>query len=79
MRGIAIIDRQPGSDTIAVWATTRMPVEAHNVQCSPVIDAASDPGAVEKVRSLTRCCACSSPMGTVLDGLPVEGSRCNLR
>lgn len=72
MRGIAIIDRQPGSDTIAVWITSRDALQAHNVN-AVVIDAATDRGAVEKVRSLTRCCAVLITEGTVLDGLPVEG------
>jgi hypothetical protein len=38
-----------------------------------VLNAANDPGALEKVRSLTRCCAVLLTDGSVPDGLPVEG------
>jgi hypothetical protein len=73
MRGIATIDRQPGSDTIAVWITNREALRAQNGN-AVVIDAARDPEAIEKVRSLTRCCAVLVTEGTVLDGLPVQGN-----
>jgi hypothetical protein len=72
MRGIATIDRQSGSDTIAVWITSREALQAQNGN-AVVIDAARDPQAVEKVRSLTRCCAVLVTDGSVLDGLPVQG------
>ena len=72
MRGIATIDRQPGSDSIAVWVTQRSAVEVFNTNACE-IDAAKDPSAAEKVRSLTRCCAVLLTDGSVIDGLPVEG------
>jgi hypothetical protein len=72
VRGIATIDRQPDSDTIAVWITNRLAAEVSNSN-AVVIDAANDPDAMEKVRSLTRCCVVLVTEGSVLDGLPVEG------
>lgn len=72
MRGIATIDRRSDSDIIAVWVTNRTAVEVSNTN-AVVIDASKDPDAVEKVRSLTRCCAVLITDGSVLDGLPIEG------
>lgn len=72
MRGIATIDRQPGSDTIAVWVTTRTGSDVSNTN-AVVIDAANDPRAMDKVRSLTRCCVVLETEGSDLDGLPIEG------
>lgn len=72
MRGIATIDRQPGSDVVAVWITSRDSLDARNVN-AVVIDMADGPDAIERVRSLTRCCAVLATEGSVLDGLPVEG------
>ena len=72
MRGIATIDRQPGSDTIAVWITSQGALRAQNGN-AVVIDAARDPEAMEKVRSLTRCCAVLVTEGSVLGGVPVQG------
>jgi hypothetical protein len=74
MRGIATIDRQPGSDTIAVWVTSASEgIEVRHVN-AVVIDAAADPDAPAKVRSLTRCSGVLVTKGTVLDGLPIEGA-----
>lgn len=73
MRGIATIDRQPGSDTIAVWVTNRAEsLHAQNTN-AVVIDSAKAPDAMERVRSLTRCCGVLLTEGSTLDGLPVEG------
>lgn len=72
MRGIATIDRQAGSDTAAVWITSRHDLAANHGN-AVVIDLAGDPDAVEKVRSLTRCCAVLITDGTSLDGFPIEG------
>lgn len=72
MRGIATIDRQPDSDSIAVWVTSQSePLAARNTN-AVVIDV-DDAEALMKVRSLTRCCAVLLTDGSVLDGLPVEG------
>lgn len=73
MRGIAVLDRQPGTDAAAVWITSRrLGVDPANVN-AVVLDLASDPDAIEKVRSLTRCCAVLATNGTTLEGLPIEG------
>ena len=72
MRGIAVIDRQTDAEQIAVWITSRAGGEAHNTN-AVVVNAANDPDAVEKVRSLTHCCAVLVTGGSVIDGLPVEG------
>lgn len=73
MRGIAVLDRQPGSDAVAVWITSRgLGVGPANVN-AVVLDLASDSDAIEKVRSLTRCCAVLATNGTTLEGLPIEG------
>lgn len=73
MRGIATIDRQPNSETIAVWITGRTDLMAHHTNAVE-IDAANDPNAIEKVRSLTRCCVVFATEGSVLDGMPIEGA-----
>lgn len=72
MRGIATIDRQPGSETIAIWVTNREALVAKHTN-AVVVDLAADSEAMEKVRSLTRCSVILVTDGTVLDGLPVEG------
>lgn len=73
MHGIATIDRQPGSDSIVVWLTKRTePLRADHTNAVS-IDAASDSQAMEKVHSLTRCCAVLATEGSVLEGLPIEG------
>lgn len=74
MRGIATLDRQPGSDTIAVWVTSASEGTQGRHFNAVVIDAANDPEAKKKVRSLTRCCAVLVTDGSVLDGLPIEGA-----
>lgn len=74
MRGIATIDRQPGSDTIAVWVTSRGPGDVVNNVNAVVMDAATDPDVIESVSSLTRCCAVLVTEGTTLDGLPIDGA-----
>ncbi|RBY97548.1 hypothetical protein DQ237_00945 [Blastococcus sp. TF02-8] len=72
MRGIATIDRQPDTDAIAVWITNRLATEVSNTN-AVVIDAANDPDAMDKVRSLTHSCVVLVTDGSVLDGLPVKG------
>lgn len=74
MRGIAVIDRQPQTKQVAVWITNRdgYGTQATNTN-AVVLDAEGDPKAVEKVRSLTRCCVVLATDGTTLDGLPIEG------
>lgn len=71
MRAIAIIDRQPADQSMAVWLTSREGLSAHHTN-AVVIDA-SDPDAMLKVRSLTRCCLVLSTEGSELDGLPIDG------
>lgn len=73
MRGLATIDRQPDGDAIAVWITSRGQAGAAHGN-AVVVDVSSDPDALEKVRSLTRCCAVLVTDGSTLDGLPVEGT-----
>lgn len=73
MQGIATIDRQPDSDTIVIWLTKRTESLRADHTNAVTIDAASDPSAMEKVRSLTHGCAVLITEGSVLDGLPVEG------
>src|SRR5262245_48649589 len=71
--GIATIDRQPYSCTIAVWLTTRsMPLEARHTN-AVVIDLVNDPLATKKVRSLTRCYVVLATEGSSLDGMPIDG------
>lgn len=72
MRGIATIDRQPNAEQIAVWITNRDGTKATNTN-AVVIDVNSDPSVVERVHSLTRCCAVLATDGSTLDGLPLEG------
>lgn len=73
VRGIAVLDRQPGSDAAAVWITSRgLGLDVANVN-AVVLDLASDPDATEKVRALTRCCVVLATNGTTLDGWPIEG------
>lgn len=73
MQGIATIDRQAGSHTIAVWVTKRTePLRADNTN-AVVIDAASDPHAMAKVHSLTRGRAILVTDGSVVDDLPIDG------
>lgn len=73
MRGVATIDRQPDSSTIAVWVTSRSLGDAASNVNAVVIDTAEDPDATEKLRSLTRCCVVLATEGTTLDELPIEG------
>jgi hypothetical protein len=73
VRGIATIDRQPGSDIIAVWLTSAVePFRAGHVN-AVLINAASDPEAIKKVRSLTRCCGVLVTDGSSIDALPLVG------
>ncbi|MBC7275682.1 hypothetical protein [Nocardioides sp.] len=70
--GIATIDRQPGSNQIAVWVTNNSGRVHHSN--AVVIDAVNDPDTVEKVRSLTRCCVVLTTDGSTLEGLPITGA-----
>lgn len=72
MRGIAVIDRRVDATHVAVWITSRNGAQAGHAN-AVVIDAEADRDAVEKVRSLTRCCAVLATDGTKLDGLPIDG------
>lgn len=72
MRSVAIVDNRDGS-TIAVWITTRVSsLSVSNVN-AVVVNTATDPGAIEKVRLLTRDRAVFLTEGSSADGLPVEG------
>ena len=81
MRGIATIDRQPGSraagqpgsDTIALWVTSSSEGMRGRHVNAVVIDSNTDPDASEKLRSLTRSSLVLLTDGSTLDGLPVEG------
>lgn len=78
MRAIATVDRQPASDEIVMWVTSRVePLRAANSNAVS-LDAATDVDALEKVRSLTRECAVLATEGSVLEGLPIEGTRLEL-
>lgn len=78
MQGIATVDRQPVGDNIVVWVTSRVePLRAANSNAVS-LDAATDSDAMEKVRSLTRECAVLATVGSVLDGLPIEGALLDL-
>ena len=70
MRPIVTIDRQPTTDTVAVWVTHREGLDARHTN-AVVIDLATDPDAVRKVHSLTRGSIVLATDGTTLDGLPV--------
>lgn len=72
MRGIAIVDRQPDAEQIAVWNTSRDGARATNVN-AVVIDPNNDPGAMTKLLSLVHRCVVLKTEGTTLDGLPIEG------
>lgn len=72
MRGITTIDRQPGSDTTAIWVTSRRNLTADHMN-AVVIDSSRDPDSTEKVRSLTRCSVVLATEGTVLDDMPIDG------
>ena len=72
VHSIAIIDNRDCT-TVAVWISSRVtPLEVLNVN-AVVVDIASDPDALEKVRLLTRGRAVMLTEGSTLDGLPVEG------
>ncbi len=73
MRGFVTIDRQPGSDHIAFWVTSRTEATKATHVNAVVIDMANDPRAQEKVRSLTRSAAVLVTDGSDIEGLPVEG------
>jgi len=73
MRGFVTIDRQPGSDHIAVWVTSRNEATKATHVNAVVIYMANDPRALEKVRSLTRSAAVLVTDGSDIEGLPVEG------
>lgn len=72
MRGIAIVDRQPDAEQIAVWNTSRDSSRAINVN-AVVIDASNDPHAMTKMLSLVHRCVVLKTQGTSLDGLPIGG------
>lgn len=75
MRGLAIIDRLPGSYELSIWLTSRSPraqTEVVNVNAT-TIDLKRDPDAKEIVRSMTRCRAVLVTDATELKGLPIEG------
>lgn len=72
MRGIATIDRQPDSDNIAIWVTSRTDMQAGHTN-AVTIDLTADPRAMDKVRSLTRCSAVLLTEGSTADGLPIDG------
>ncbi|HLS15682.1 MAG TPA: hypothetical protein VK095_14320 [Beutenbergiaceae bacterium] len=72
MRGIAIVDRQPDAEQIAVWNTSRDGSRATNVN-AVVIDTSNDPDAMAKVLSLVHRCVVLKTEGTSLDSLPIEG------
>ena len=72
MRSVTTIDRQPGGDIIAIWVTSRTHLEADHTN-AVTIHADTDPRALEKVRSLTRCSAVLLTDGSTTEGLPVEG------
>ena len=73
MRGIATIDRRLNSDIIAIWQTSAVePLRADHVN-AVLIDLASDPEAIKKVRSLTRDCGVLLTDGSSIDGLPLVG------
>lgn len=71
MRGIAALDRQPGSDAATGWiASHGFGVDVANVD-AVLLDFACDPDTTEKVRSLTRCRAAVAS-GTTLEGWPID-------
>lgn len=74
MRGFITIDRQPGSDAVALWATSRSDKTPNHVN-AVVTDLAEDRDALWKIRTLTRDAAVvitdgSDPAGLPLDALP---------
>lgn len=72
MRGIATVDRQPDSDSVAVWITSRISLlEAGNTN-AVVVDLINDSHAMDKLRNLVHNCAVVLTDGSVLDGLPVR-------
>lgn len=73
MRGIVTIDRQPDSTRWTVWVSSSFAGRVQHVN-AVVIEADSDPDAVEKVRSLTRRSAVLVTEGTSLEGLPIVGA-----
>ena len=60
-------------DGLPIWVTSASEGQPRHVN-AVVIDTATDPDAVEKVRSLTRCCSVLVTKGTDLDGLPIQGA-----
>lgn len=75
MRGLAIVDRQPGVSGVAVWCTSRsprLPTSVDNVNAIAV-DLSGDDGAIEKIRSVTRDRVVVLTAGSVVDDLPIDG------
>jgi hypothetical protein len=79
MRGIATVDRQPESDSIAIWITnwTKSPISARHFN-AVVINASEDPRFDEKVISLTRQTVVLLTEGSTLVGFPIEGRPLNV-
>jgi len=66
------VDRQPDSDSVAVWITSRISLlEAGNTN-AVVVDLTNDSDAMDKLRNLVHNCAVVLTDGSVLDGLPVR-------
>lgn len=71
MRSVAVVDNRDGT-TIAVWITTRVsPLLVSNVN-AVVVDTATDPRAIEKVRLLTCGRTVLLTRGSTSNGLPAD-------
>src|SRR5262245_13360693 len=73
MRGFAVIDNQPGSESLAVWITSHVAPQRAGNSNAVTIDRHNDPDALAKVRSLTRSHAVLLTDGSTVNSLPVEG------
>jgi hypothetical protein len=73
VQGIATIDHRPGSDIVVVWLTKRTEQLRADHTNAVSVDLASDPDAIEKLRSLTRSCTVLITDGSAIDGLPIDG------
>lgn len=70
MYTIVTIDRQPGSNIVAVWLTNRDGLEAQHTN-AVVLDMDTEPTAQEKLHWLTRGAVILITEGSALDDLPV--------
>jgi hypothetical protein len=73
VRGIAIIDWQPGAQTAAVWVTRRRGLEVGHVNAVDV-DFTTETDAEETIHTLTRCSGVLLTQGSTLPSNFIDGA-----